>query len=396
MRRATTSSLLRSINRGAILDLIRLHGPTSRTQIASQLNVSLPTVMRVVDELIEENLVVQPHGKNESTRGRPRSLLEFNPGAYGVIGVDLGSVNMLGTFTDLAGTIQHEVIIQRTSDDPQRNLQELCDLIDKLLATPRLPDQLVRGIGIAVPGVVAINEGIVDWAPSLNWRDFPLRKHLQDRFNLPIFIENDANLAALGELAFGAGRGAQNLVCINIGVGIGAGIILGGRLYRGHHQAAGEIGYLLPSIEYLGRQYDQFGALEYFADGLGITRRASELLEKSSEPLRSTDLKTEEVFAAARQGAGWAQQVVRETVDYIALAVAAISALFDPEVIVLGGAVAYSSDLLIEPILDRIKGVVPYEPRFVASPLGQHAAVKGASLLVLNGTMDSVQITELL
>jgi glucokinase-like ROK family protein len=393
MGRSTTSSLLRSINRSAILDLIRERGPIARTQIATQLKVSLPTVMRVVDELIEENLV-QPHGTNESTRGRPRPLLTFNPSAYAVIGVDLASTKMLGALTDLSGTIQHEISIPRTSDNPEANLDQLCTLIEKLLAEPRLPTQVMRGIGLGVPGVVTLAEGMVQWAPSLGWRNFPLRKYVQDRFNIPVFIENDVNLAALGELAFGAGRGTQNLVCINIGTGIGAGIIIGGGLYRGHHQAAGEIGYLLPSVEHLGQQYDEFGALEYFAAGLGIARRARQTLEHTGTPPPPGDLNAEEVFEAARRGEGWAKQVVSDTVDYIGLAVAAVSALFDPEVIVLGGRVAYSADLLVEQILRRIQGVVPYAPRFVASPLGHHATVKGASLLVLNGTMDSVRIKQ--
>jgi glucokinase-like ROK family protein len=395
MRRSTTSSLLRSINRSAILDVIREESPISRTQIAHQLNLSLPTVMRVVDELIEENLVIQPEGKNEATRGRPRTLLEFNATAYVVIGIDLSTAKMLGTLVDLAGTIQYEQVLRRTSDDPAQNLDQLCALIETLLEQTRPADHAVLGIGIGVPGVVVLNDGVVDWAPSLNWRDFPIRKHLQHRFNLPVFIENDVNLAALGEMAFGAGRGTQNLVCINIGTGIGAGIILGGNLYRGHHQAAGEIGYLLPNVHYLGQQYAEFGALEYFAAGLGIARRAAQVLEESGADALS-DLNAEDVFGAARSGAGWARQVVRETVDYLSLALAAVSALFDPEVIILGGTVANSADLLIEPMLARIEGVVPHKPRFVASPLGQYAAVKGASLLVLNGTMDSVKINQVL
>jgi glucokinase-like ROK family protein len=389
---STTSSLLRSINRSAILDMIRHQAPISRTQIANDLGLSLPTVMRVVDELIAENLV-QPHGKNESTRGRPRSLLNFNPAAYAVIGVDLGSTQMLGAITDLSGNIQHEITIRRTSDSPEDNFEQLCGVIEKLLAESRPPSQQLRGFGIGVPGVTAINEGIVEWAPSLGWRDFPLRERLQARFAVPIFVENDVNLAALGELAFGAGRGTQNMVCVNIGTGIGAGIIMGGGLYRGHNQAAGEIGYLLPSVKFLGQRYDEFGPLEYYAAGLGIARRAKQLLDEAGIA-NPSDPNAEEVFEAAREGKAWAQQVVQETVDYISLAVAAVSALIDPDMIVLGGAISFSADLLIEPILERLQGVIPYLPRFVASPLGHYAAVKGASLLVLNGTMDSVRVKQ--
>lgn len=393
MRRSTTSSLLRSINRSAILDLIRERGPIARTQIAEDLDVSLPTVMRAVEELMDENLV-KSHGKSESTRGRPRPLIEFNPSAYAIIGLDLGSSQMIGAVTNLAGEIQHKITVPSAADDPQGNLDQVYRLIDQLLSVPLPEGQSLRGIGIGVPGVVALNEGTVIWAPSLGWRDLALRDRLQERLGVAAFLENDVNLAALGELSYGGGRGAQNLVCITIGTGIGAGIIIGGGLYRGHHQAAGEIGYLLPSIEHFGTTYDQFGALEYFAGGLGIVRRTQQRLEQESQPKRASLGTMEQVFQAARNGEVWAQRVVADTVDYISLSVAAVSALLDPEVIILGGHIASSADLLIQQISTRIQGVVPFAPRFVASPLGQDAAIKGASILVLNGTMDNVRIKQ--
>jgi glucokinase len=388
----TTPSLLRSINRSAVLDMIREKSPISRTQIANDLGISLPTVMRVVNDLIQENFVLT-HGKNEATGGRPRSLLDFNPSAYAVVGIDLGSTQVLAVTTDLAGNIQDEMTIRRTSNSPEENLEQLCSIIEKLMEKARSQNQPIRGVAVAVPGVTSANEGKVIWAPSLGWRDVPLRDKLQQRFDLPIFIENDVNLAALGELAYGAGLKAQNLVCINIGTGIGAGIILGGELYRGHHQAAGEIGYLLPSVELFGKRYDEFGALEYYAAGLGMVRRAAQLLDQNGIP-HSSDVRLEEVFKEARSGKDWAQQVVQETADYVGLAIAAVCALLDPEVIVLGGAVAPFADLLIDPILGSLHGVIPNVPRLVPSPLGQYAAVKGGCLLVLNATMARVLVKE--
>jgi len=393
MKRSTTSSLLRSINRSAILDLIREQGPISRTQIATDLHVSLPTVMRVIDDLIDENLVTSP-GKTESTRGRPRPLLEFNPSAYAVIGLDLGSSQMIGALTDLSGTIQHKISLPSPGDHPEDNVEQVCNLIQQLIDAPRPAGQALRGIGIGVPGVVALNEGMVIWAPSLGWRDFALRSRLSTRFGVPIFLENDVNLAALAELAYGAGRGTQNLVCITIGTGIGAGVILGGGLYRGHHQAAGEIGYLLPSIEHLGASYDQFGAMEYFAGGLGIIRRAQQQLEQAGQRPSDSPLTMETIFEAAQRGEDWAVNVVRETIDYISFSVAAVSALLDPEAIILGGRIAASADQLISQVSRRIEGIIPYPPRFLASPLGQDATIKGASILVLNSTMDNVKIKQ--
>jgi len=394
MRQTATASLMRSINRSAVLDVIRQNSPIARSQIAKRLNVSLPTVMRIVDDLIAEDLV-RPHGSREATGGRPRSLLEFNGKAYAVVGVDLGGTKMFGAVADLAGTIQHEVHVPLDAGDRDGSLQRLCDLIQTLLDAPRPPGQRIRGIGVGAPGVTLSQEGVVTWAPSLGWRDLPLKDILSKRFNLPVLVENDVNLAALGELGYGAGQGARDLVCIAIGTGIGAGIIIDGSLYRGHNEASGEIGYMVPGVEFLGRRYDQFGALETLASGTGVAKRARQLLVEQGVPLPPEGLDAEWVFAAARAGQAWAQRVVDETVDYLSLAIANVSTLLNPELVILGGGVVRSADLLIEPILRRLEGVVPCVPRLVASPLGRRAAVMGAIMLVLNATTEQFVVKRL-
>ena len=393
MSRTVTARLMRTINRSVILNYIRQHSPIARSAIARQLGTSLPTVMRVVDDLMEEDLVCL-QGTSESTGGRPRPLLAFNSSAYAVVGVDLGGTKMFGTVADLSGTAQHEIRIAHDENGPSDHVERLCDLIQDLLDAPRPAGQRIRGIGIGAPGITLSQEGIVTWAPSLGWRDLPLQKILNDRFDVPVFVENDVNLAALGELGFGAGRGVQNLVTIAVGTGIGAGIIIGGILYRGHNQAAGEVCYMLPGTEFLGRHYDEFGALECLASATGVVKRARQLMMQEGMSIPE-GLSAEDVFAAARSGEPWAQQVVSETVDYLGLAIANISATLDPEVIVLGGGVAHSADLLIEPILQRIEGVVPFVPRLVASPLERRAVVMGAIMLVLNLTTEYFAVKQL-
>jgi glucokinase-like ROK family protein len=391
MRQTATAGLMRNINRSIILDLIRQSSPIARSQIAQRLNISLPTVMRIVDELIVEDLV-RPHGSSESTGGRPRPLLEFNGDAYAVVGVDLGGTKMFGTVADLVGTIQHELYIPHGDDGSSDCLERLCELIQQLLDAPRPAGQRIRGIGIGAPGVTLSREGIVAWAPSLGWRDLLLKDILTDRFDMPVLVENDVNLATLGEWGFGAGRGARNLVCIAVGTGIGAGIIVDGALCRGHNQAAGEIGYLLPGVEFLGRRYDGFGALEGLASGIGTAERARQILTQADMPVPPEGLSAEDVFTAARRGEAWACQVVSETVDFLSLAIANVSSLLNPEIVVLGGGVARSADLLIEPILHRLEGVIPYVPRLVASSLGRRAAAMGAIMLVLNATTEHVVV----
>ena len=387
MRQTLTSTLMRSVNRSAILDLIRQNSPITRAQIARKLGVSLPTVMRIVDILIEEDLV-RNCGSNESSGGRPASLLEYNGQSYAVLGVDLSGSKMYGAVADLSGNIQSEISVPVNHHGANGNLELLLNLIQQLLDAPRPAGQNVRGIGLGMPGVTLSREGIVTWAPSFGWRDLPIKEILSTRFGYSVFIENDVNLIALGELHFGAGKGISNLVCITVGTGIGAGIIINRALYRGHNQASGEIGYLLPNIQALGRNYDEFGALESLASGTGIARCARERIIELGLELPEAEVSAEDVFSAARDGQAWALEVAKDTIDLLSMTVTNISALLDPEMIILGGGVIRSADLLLEPIRQRIQGTAPYLPRIEASQLGSRAAVMGAIMLVLSGTSE--------
>ena len=393
MKVAANTQLMRMLNRSAILSMVRESDAISRTEIARELDISPATVKRIIDELLDERLVIWS-GNHQASGGRPRLLLEFNPSAYAVIGLDLGGTKLHGVVADLGGNVQEEHCQSWRSDDNDSAgfIEEICDLIETLLAAPSVPDQIVRGIGIGAPGVTYSEQGIVHWAPSLNWRDLPLRDILQDRFSLPVMVENDVNLAALGEYGFGVARGASSLVCMAIGTGIGAGIVIERRIHKGHNHSAGEVGYLPPSLRYLGRHYPGFGALEGEASGTGIEERARAYLRTHRMPIPD-HLSAASVFEAARAGEEWAEFIVAETVDYLAFAVAIIAAVLDPEVIVLGGGVARSADVLIDPILARIEGVVPSIPRLLQSDLGSRAAVMGAILLVLDATTTHVTVT---
>jgi glucokinase-like ROK family protein len=382
-----TASAMRAINRSAILEIIRRESPISRTAIAGRLDVSLPTVMRIVDELVTDGFV-RPQGESEWSGGRRRSLLEFNADGHVVLGVDMGGTKMYGALSDLGGNVIDERNMDLHGTQGEESFNALATLIDSLLASPNLEGRPVRGVGVGVPGITWHKEGVVKWVNSLNWRDFPLKERLTKRYRLPITVDNDVNLAALGELWFGAGQNCQNMILIALGTGIGAGIIINGALYRGSQEASGEIGNLLPSPEFLGRNYLDFGALESVASATGITERARLLLKSRRNPTELDNLLVEDVFEAARQGQRWAWNIMNEVVDYLAVTVANLAVSFDPELIVLGGGVSRSADLLVEPILQRIDGSIPTLPNLVVSSLGLRAGVMGAITNVLHNTSN--------
>ncbi len=376
-----TATEMRGINRSAILEIIRRESPVARTTIARDLGISLPTVMRIVDQLIEEGFV-QPHGETEWSGGRRRPLLEFNSHGNVVLGVDMGGSKIYGALSEIGGGIIAESEIERNGADGEECYRLLVQLIDELLDCPALKGRRVRGIGVGAPGITHHREGIVKWAYALNWKDFPLKARLHKKYRLPITVDNDVNLAALGELWFGAGQDVQNMVLIAIGAGIGAGIIIDGTLYRGSHEASGEIGHMIPGNEYLGKSYVDFGVLESLASATGMVKRIPKHVNAANDP------SVEAIFEAAGQGQAWARNLLDGVTDSLAIAIANLTVLLDPELVVLGGALTPYAGTLAAAISEKMQRTIPSTPRLEVSNLGLRATVMGAIVTVLHNTSN--------
>jgi glucokinase-like ROK family protein len=385
---------MRGVNRSAILDLFRQSSPIARSEIARTLGLSQPTVLRIVDELVEEGMV-RYTGETQASRGRRRDLLEYNRDGFAVVGVDLGGTKMFGGLANIGGEILVERAVDAHNTNGDESYTQLVELVGFLLDAPRKEGQAILGIAVGAPGVTQTRPGLVQWAPSLNWRDFPLKAKLEAQFGLPCLVENDVNLAALGENWFGAGQGTKDMVLIAIGTGVGAGIIMDGILLRGHHEAAGEIGYLLSTPDDLRRSYPHFGALENIISGTGIADRARKLLEGRLTADELNALTSSDVFAAARRSEDWAMQIVAETADYLSIAILNISTLLDPELIVLSGGVVKSDDLLLPAVQDRIRNVLAQTPRVEVSRLGRRAAVMGGIALTVLATSKTYVVRQI-
>lgn len=370
-----TAAQMRGINRSAILEIIRRESPIARTTIARKLNISLPTVMRIVDELVKDGFV-RPQGETEWSGGRRRPLLEFNADGYMVLGVDMGGTKLYGAISEIGGKIIDEINMERDGASGEECYQRLIKLIDTLLSNPGIKGRKVRGIGVGAPGITHHREGIVKWAYALNWKDFPLKARLAKRYRMPITVDNDVNLAALGELWFGAGQNIQNMILITVGAGVGAGIIIDGTLYRGSSEASGEIGHMIPGREFLGKSYVDFGALESVASVTGIVKQA--------HGYRTI----ERIIEAARAEKQQAKSTVDSAVDYLSMAIANLSVSFDPELIVLRGGVPQLAEILLDPLTRRIQGIIPAPPKLVISNLGLRATVMGAVVTVLHNTSN--------
>jgi predicted NBD/HSP70 family sugar kinase len=343
--------------------------------------------MRIVDELIADNLV-RSTGETAGNTGRPRELLEFNKNGGVVIGIDLGGTKLYGALANLGGEVIGEVYKNQHLSLGNESFNLVVDMIQTLINLAKSENQKLLGIAVGVPGVTHVKNGIVEWAPSLNWRDFPLKDRLVENFHMPVVVDNDVNLAVLGEHWFGAGKGVNNMLLLSIGTGLGAGLIIDGLIYRGYNEAAGEVGYFLPHIEALGKRYDKFGAMESIVSGVGIAARARHLLCGKISDDQLDALNTSDVFEAAREGKDWGKQIVDETADYLSMVIANISTLLDPELVILSGGVTKSSDLFIPPILERLQGIIQHIPRVEVSTLGSKATAMGAISLILHLIKD--------
>lgn len=350
--------------------------------------------MRIIDELIEEGLVIDT-GETEFSGGRRRPLLELNSKDNLIIGIDMGGTEIYGAVIDFCGNILVESRSDNSPAPSEKSYARLVKLIRSLLDSDLIAGQKIRGLAVGLQGYVNNQNGMVVRDPIQGWYEYPLRDHLFTEFNIPIVIDNDVNLAALGELWFGVDQNARNLVFITIGNGIGAGIILDGSLYRSSNALAGEIGYFLPGKSFLGTQRSDFGTLESLASLNVIAKKAQEIFLAKNMSVADEVITPEGIFKAMLDQQEWAQNLINEMVDYIAIAVANTSALLDPDLIVLRSSLDQYTELLIEPILQRIQGLLPAQPRLEASSLGYKATALGAIVEVLYDTTNLYSIRKL-
>jgi predicted NBD/HSP70 family sugar kinase len=380
-------SEMRGINRSAVLEYLRQHKTASRTELARQLHFSKPTAMRIIDELLAGNLV-RSAGQKGGGLGRTQELLTLNESENLVIGIDLGGSHISGGIANIGGEILFRTKKNQSWGSAADNLERVIAFIQELqIEASKYPGRLL-GAALGVPGIIDSRENLVRLAPALDWRDFPLLEKLNSRIDLPLLVENDVNLAAMGEHWFGSGREVANLVMVAIGTGIGAGVILEGKLYRGFRESSGEIGYLLPGLQFLDRKYPSFGAFESLASGKGIADRGRQAWSNANGGKPAPRMDAEAIFKAARDHQPWAEDVINEAIDYLTLALANISVTYDPELIIIGGGVANAIADSLPAIHERLRGVIPFVPRIEVSQLLENACILGAVARVFQKTAD--------
>ncbi len=381
-------------NKEIVLDVIR-RAPdgVSRAAIAEGLKVSRATISAIVDRLIGSGIVVE-RGAGVSRGGRRPIVLEINPGAGRVVGVDVGATHVLAVVTDLRGQILAEATAGLDiTDGPEVCLRQVNEIASTALRQMGLDWGQVWSVGLGVPGPVVTARGMVSSPPIMpGWDGFPIRERLEAYWQRPTFVDNDADLGALGEGTFGAGRGEANLAYIKIGTGIGCGILLDGRIYHGVLGTAGEIGHFTITQDGPPCKCGNYGCLEAMAGGQAIAQRAHLAVKAGqrttlSELNHGQEITARDVAVAAQAGDAVSQQLLSDAGRHIGSALASLVNLLNPGLIIIGGRVAEAGQYLLDPIREAIEQrslrASFQATRLVPAALGAYTTALGAAALAL-------------
>jgi glucokinase-like ROK family protein len=347
----------------------------------------------IINDLIDGGIILEMESR--STRsGRPPVVLDINPKAGLVAAIDMGATHLGVAVGDFSAQILDEVEQPfRIDDGPEHCLEEGDRALRLVLEKRGLKISDLSAIGLSVPGPVITDTGMVMAPPIMpGWDRFPIRTTLENRWNVPVTLNNDANFGAVGEWVFGAGRGEKNIAFIKVGSGIGAGLIINRQVFSGTTGSAGEIGHL--TIDENGPlcSCGNHGCLEAFAGGHAIELQAKKLVESGKRTLlsdfNSKPITVREVAEAARRGDLAAQEILHRSGTFIGIAVAGLINLVNPSVVIVGGGVAEVGDLITAPIRkvvrERSLRAAEHAVKITTAMLGRRSSLLGAMVHATN------------
>ena len=312
------------------------------------------------------------------------------------IGVDLGGTNIVSAIVNYQGKIVSRLKVPTLADrGKEATIKRIIETIQENIVQSSVAPGDIIGIGIGAPGPLDVKKGIINFAPNLpGWRDVPLRKILEDEFNMKVVLENDANAAAWGERCFGAGQGVNNLVCFTLGTGIGGGIIINGKIYHGNNYGAAELGHMTVNKDGPRCNCGNYGCLEAYSSATGIKNRIKNRIKEGmkskfldfDEDKLFESLRLKSIFEAARKGDRLTKDIVEEAISYLGIAIANIANILNPEMVVLVGGITNEGNKLLIPLGEEVKKRALYSNykslKIVIGKLAGNAGVLGAAALL--------------
>jgi len=398
---AGSPQLLRRLNSAHVLSAIRAQGPISRSELAKAIGLSKPTVNEVVEALLRDGTIVESdaYGERPSRPGRRARLLRFRADRGHVLGIDIGAGKILVLVADLNGDVvasERRQVGARDRTSADQLLRKALAAATAALRTAGVPRPSLQAVCVGTPGVVDPVTHRLTLAPQLGgWEGLALGRRLQRSFPCPVLVDNEVHLSVLAERWRGAAQGIDDALFVQAGYGIGGGLLVGGRLYRGANGAAGEIGYMPAAGDRTTR--NGLGPFEHAAGGGAYARHGARaaahphgrrLRELAGGDPDSVD--AEIVFTAAAEGDAAAAAIVAELVDRLAEGIAAAAIVVDPATVIVGGGLSRAGDMLLEPLTRRLNELTPIPPRVVLSTLGEESVALGAVRLGIQTVEQSL------
>jgi glucokinase-like ROK family protein len=389
-----TNQSVRNFNKHAAVDLIRFADKgISRADLADRMGLTRAAVTVIINDLISNGMILNTESRLTAS-GRPPVALEINPDQGLVAAVDMGAMHLSVALGDFSARIMEEIEVPfRVDRGPKESLQEADKILREFLHKRGLSTTHLAAIGVGVPGPVIADQGMVMAPPIMpGWDRFPIRGTLESQWGTAVILNNDAELGALGEWAYGAGRGERNLAFIKVGSGIGAGLIINQQIYGGTTGSAGEIGHL--TIDENGPlcTCGNHGCLEAFAGGHAIAAQARTLVASGKRTLLSEksldSITARDVAEAARRGDLIAQEIIQKSGTFVGIAIAGLIKLFNPSTVIIGGGVAQVGDLLTGPIRQAVRErslrASEHSVRITTAMLGRRSSLIGALVQAIN------------
>ena len=386
-------------NKKAVLKIIKENEQISRSAISKEIGLTPPSVTRIVDELVHKEQLVDYVGIGNSSGGRPPVVVKFKNQNNYIIGIDLGATYIRGCLVDLKANFISEIQAPTEIEKGLNSvIEKLIQIINKLISR-KSPEGKIWGVGIGVAGLVNKRTEIIEASPDFQWTHSNLRKLLQNKINIPFFYDNSTRLMASGELYFNNYKNLSDFAVINVGYGIAAGIVIGGKLIKGHLGFAGEFGHIpVDNCSNVQCKCGMYGCLEALASGNRIVTLAnSRLNDKNAAILRDlyienqNTLTAEIVAKAAKKGDPVSIQIYEEIADYLCRGIGTITNLLNPEVIYIGGGIALNGDFFFD-LINSKKDKYLLSPnsglQILPATFGEQATSIGAVSLIMEKIMN--------
>jgi len=390
------AELVKTVNTSIILEIIRKKGEISRAKIARISKLNPSTVSKITRELIKIGLLKEV-GTGISQLGRKPIQLSLNPDIPSVIGVEVTEDRIVALMTNIDAKVIARIRTSiESNDDGKAVLKKAIRIIHELIEKGRRNKKRIVGIGMGITGLVDPVRGIALFSPNIGWRDVPVKQLIKKEFKINTFIDNDVKVMALGEYRFGSVKGVQSLVSINIGEGLGSGIIIDGKIYRGANWIAGEIGHTVVGVNGPKCKCGNRGCLETFAGGRAMVHNAKKAIKEGTKTFITTlankgldQITPKLIFEAAKQEDKLAKGLVEKAGRYLGIAIANTINSFDPEVVILGGEIAQLDNfhLMLEPAkktaASHVFGEKARKTKILTTKLGDDSPAIGAVTLAL-------------